>query len=151
MSPNYKKYLEMISFKWKYFNPNLSSSLSDLFTEISYSDVTLVSDDKIPFLAHKYVLSASSPVLKNILLDNPHSHPLICLRGVNHQELESILQFIYLGSSFYHGNMKRFLQTAKDLHITKMVESVLARNSSFGQEQTAHGDNETSSNGDASI
>ena len=150
LSPNFKKYQEMFSLKWKYFIPNLSSSLSDLFTENSYSDVTLVSDDKIPFLAHKYVLSASSPVLKTILLDNPHSHPLIYLRGVNHQELESILQFIYLGSSLYHGNMNRFLQTAKDLQIKQLVESVLSRNSLSGQAQTARGHNETINNGDTS-
>ena len=104
------------SIKWKYFIPNFSSGLSDVFPENDYSDVTLVSDDKIPFQAHKYVLSASSPVLKNILLDNPQSHPLIYLRGVKHQELKSILQFIYLGeASFYNNNINRFIQAAKDV------------------------------------
>ena len=58
-----------------------TSSLSDAFTEHCFSDVTLVSDDQRPFQAHKYVLSAFSPVLKDILLNNPHPHPLIYLRG----------------------------------------------------------------------
>ena len=119
-------YQEIFTLKWKFFIPNLSSCLSDVFTENSYSDVTLVSDDKIPFRAHKYVLSASSPVLKNILLNNPHSRPMIYLRGVQHQELESILQFIYLGeASFYHGNMNRFVQAAKDLQIKQPAETVV--------------------------
>ena len=65
------------------------------------SDVTLVSDDKIPFFAHKYVLSASSPVFKTVLLNKSQSNPLIYLRGVIHQELESILQFIYLGEASF--------------------------------------------------
>ena len=79
----------------------------------------------IPFRAHKYVLSAFSPFLKNILLDNHHAQPLIYLRGVKHQELESILQFIYLGeASFYHGNMNRFIQAAKDLQIKQLSTKV---------------------------
>ena len=67
----------------------------------SLSDVTLVSDDKIPFFAHKYVLIASGPVFKTVLLNKSQSNPLIYLRGVIHQELESILQFIYLGEASF--------------------------------------------------
>jgi len=120
---------EKCALKWKHLISNLSSSLSDVFTENSYSDVTLVGDDLIPFQAHKFILSALSPVLKNILLDNPHSHPLIYLRGVKHQELESILQFIYLGEiSVYPGNMNRFIETAKDLQIKKLAETVITGN-----------------------
>ena len=114
------------NLKWKYLISNQKSSLSEMFKEKSFSDVTLVSDDQIPFPAHRYILSAFSPVLKNILLNNPHSHPLIFLRGVNHQELDSILQFIYLGkASVYHGNMRRFAQAAKDLQIKKLAEGII--------------------------
>merc|ERR1712129_388993 len=136
LSTNYKMYQEIFTLKWKFFIPNLSSSLSDVFTENCYSDVTLVSDDKIPFRAHKYVLSASSPVLKNILLHNSHSHPLIYLRGVHHQELESILQFIYLGeASFYHRDMNRFIQVAKDLQIKQLAETVITENTFTNREE----------------
>ena len=112
--------------KWKYLNSNRSSSFKDVFEQKSFSDVTLVSDEQIPFPAHRYILSAFSPVFKDILLNNPHSHPLIFLRGVNHQELDSILQFIYLGkASVYHGNMRRFAQAAKDLKIKKLAEGII--------------------------
>ena len=87
---------------WKYLISTQKSSLSEMFKEKIFSDVTLVSDDQIPFQAHRYVLSAFSSVLKDILLKNPHSHPLIFLRGVNHQELFSFLQFIYLGKVSVH-------------------------------------------------
>merc|ERR1711954_283974 len=107
------------------FNYNIKSRVSDVINEQSFCDVTLVSDDHKPFLAHRYVLSSFSPVLKNILLNNPNSHPLIYLRGVNHQELDSILQFIYYGkASVDHSNMKRFAQTAKDLQIRKLAENI---------------------------
>ena len=111
--------------KWKYFNFNVKSRVSKVIKDQCFCDVTLVSDDQKPFQAHRYVLSAFSPVLKNILLNNPHSHPLIYLRGVNHQELDSILQFIYLGkASVNHSNMKRFAQAAKDLQIKKLAENI---------------------------
>ena len=123
----YLKMTEAIIYtlKWKNFSPNVKSRVSDVIKEQSFCDVTLVSDDQKPFQAHRYVLSTFSPVLKDILLNNPHSHPLIYLRGVNHQELDSILQFIYLGkASVNHSNMKRFAQAAKDLQIKKLAENI---------------------------
>ena len=117
---------DKFTLKWKYFIPNLSSSLCDAFKETNYSDVTLVSDDKKEFQAHKYVLTASSPVLKHILLNNPHPHPIIFLRGVKQQELESILHFIYFGEvSFYNSNMTRFIEAAKDLQIKQLTDTVM--------------------------
>ena len=111
--------------KWKDFNHNVKSRVSDVIKEQSFCDVTLVSDDHKPFLAHRYVLSSFSPVLKNILFNNPHPHPLIYLRGVNHQELDLILQFIYIGkASVSHNNIKRFAQAAKDLQIKKLAENI---------------------------
>ena len=114
------------SLNWKHIHSNnLTSNKPDKFKENSFSDVTLVSDDKIPYQAHKYVLSAFSPVLKNILLDNPHSHQLIYLRGINHLDLESILQFLYLGKvSIYAKNMDRFTQAATDLQIKPLVDEI---------------------------
>ena len=96
-----------------------------MFAEDNFSDVTLVSDDQISFQAHRYVISALSPVLKNILLDNPHSHPLIYLRGINHQELDSILQFVYLGEALvYKRNINRFAKAAKDLKIKMLTKNI---------------------------
>ena len=58
---------------------HLCSALSSTFTDKPFVDVTLISDDQIPLHAHKFILSACSPVLKTLLLENPHSHPLIYL------------------------------------------------------------------------
>ena len=140
-------YQKLVTLKWKYLIPNLSSGLSDVFTENSFSDVTLVSDDKLQFQAHKFVLSASSPLLKNILLDNTHPHPLIYLRGVKHQELKSILQFIYLGeASIYQCSMNRLIQAAKDLEIKQLAENVIVGNPCIASREDA--DLHISSNND---
>ena len=84
----------------RYFNENnVDANLKGLFTDNSLTDVTLVSDDQVTFQAHKLVLSLCSPVLKDLLLENPHSHPIIFLRGIKHEELQSLLQFMYLGEA----------------------------------------------------
>ena len=130
---------EVLTLKWKHFIPNLSFGLSNVFTENNFSNVTLVSDDKLSFEAHKYVLSAASPLLKKILLSNPHSHPLIYLSDVKHQELELILKFIYLGeASFYQGSMNRFIQAAKDLEIKQLAENVILGNPFIVSKEHVH-------------
>ena len=110
---------------WKYF----CSRFSDVFRRNIFSDVTLVSDDQIPFQAHRFILSASSPALKNLLLHNPHPNPVIFLRGISHQELDSILQFIYLGEvSVSKDNFQKFSNAAKDLQINQMAYNNLTAN-----------------------
>ena len=87
------------------------------------TDVTLVSDDKKQFKAHKIVLSASSPVFKSIISDNLSS-PIIYLRGIQSYEIESILQFIYLGqATFYQERMNEFLNVAKSFQIKEISHS----------------------------
>ena len=90
---------EHLSLIHTVFHKDLVSSLSYNFAETSFSDVTLVSDEQIPFQSHKFFLSACSPVLKGLLLSNPHCHPLIYLRGVKQQELLAILHFMYFGEA----------------------------------------------------
>ena len=47
-----------------------------------------------------------------------HSHPVIYLRGIQYSEIESLLQFIYLGEAkFYEERMNEFLSVSKSLEI----------------------------------
>ena len=122
---------EIYILKWKYFTLNRSSCLYSAFSKPQFSDVTLVSDDHRPFYAHKYVLGTFSPYFKDILLNNPHPHPLIYLRGIHHEDLYALLQFIYLGkASVYNSNIKRFALAAKDLQIKKLADNLRFGNQS---------------------
>ena len=97
----------------------------DLYHEREYADVTLVCDDQTQFKAHKIVLSACSPVFKKIIDNNPSQHPLIYLRGIQSYEMESILQFMYLGEGkFYQERMGEFIKVAKDLEVKEIIEAV---------------------------
>ena len=58
--------------------------------------------------------------MKNLLLCNPHSHPL--LRGIKQQELQSIMQFIYIGNDNIHqDSINRFLEILKDLQVKEVT------------------------------
>ena len=88
--------------QWKTYSNHLVGVFKDLREEGHFADVTLVSDDQIQTPAHKVVLSACSPVLKTLLVNNPHSHPLLYLRGIKQTELQAILKFMYFARHPVH-------------------------------------------------
>ena len=83
------------------------------------SDVTLACDDRTKFKAHKFALSACSPVFQLIIDDLPNKEDsFIYLRGVKSHEMQSILQYIYLGqATLSQDRMIEFLNVAKNLEI----------------------------------
>jgi len=114
----------LLPYKSKYFYNDLTTSLRDLFTKSNYSDVTLVSDDQIQFQAHKFVLSACSSVMESLLLNNPHPHPLIYLKGVKQQELGSILELMYCGQAMVNKDRINYIfDKANELQIKHLTYS----------------------------
>ena len=104
---------ENFCLKWKDFQINVSNTFRKLRTSDDFYDVTLVSDDQQQVSAHKVVLSSSSEYFKNILTANKHSHPMLCLTGVNAVDLKNILDFIYNGElQIYQDHLDQFLETA---------------------------------------
>ena len=86
------------------------------------TDVTIVSDELMIHKVHKSVLSASSKVLKQILVDNPHEHPLIYLNGVRESELQSLLQLMYKGETKYKkGQREPFLKLIQHLEMPGLI------------------------------
>ena len=57
-----KKY----DLKWKTFNEHLVGVFRDLGEKGNFTDVTLVSDDQMQTQAHKFVLSACSPIFSSV-------------------------------------------------------------------------------------
>ena len=78
---------DVLGIRWKLHLQSVHSMVVELTSE-DYSDVTLVSDGLQVYKVHKIVLSAISPVFKELLVGNPHEHPLIYLNGVKDQELQ---------------------------------------------------------------
>ena len=116
--------MEKFCLKWNDFQANVTSSFRKLRTADDFYDVTLISDDQKQATAHKIVLSASSEYFKNILKSNKHSHPMICLAGVNSNEINSILDYIYNGEvQIYQENLDKFLDVAQRFHIEGLMQS----------------------------
>ena len=86
----------------------------------------MVCDDKRKFKAHKMVLSACSSVFKSIIDDLPiNNDSVIYLKGIHHQDMESILEFMYLGvATFYRERINEFLNVAKNLEVKEISRDV---------------------------
>ena len=68
--------------------------------------------------AHKVILSSCSTFFKDIFIKNPHQHPLIYLNGININDLQKILTFIYCGEVEINKDLiNEFLNLSNDLEI----------------------------------
>merc|ERR1712200_208902 len=107
---------EKFSLRWNNFQQNISKTFSSLRSEEEFFDVTLISEDHKMMSAHKLVLSACSPYFKHILTMNKHSHPLLCLQGINILDLKYVLDYIYQGEVLIgQEELDRFVNIASRL------------------------------------
>ena len=103
---------------WTQFRTHLATTQQDLYQDKHFTDVTLVSDDDIQVAAHKVVLSSCSSVLRKLLLNNPHPHPLLYLRGINHQHMQAIIQYMYCGEvRVPQQDINEFISICNDLKV----------------------------------
>ena len=117
---------ENINITWNNFESRLSSSFADIWSQSKFLDVTLTAmaeDGTLEALqAHKVILSAASPVLKELL--DKHTYmasnaPVILyLQNFSARHLSLILEFIYRGRvSLPQDELTDFLGVAKSLQI----------------------------------
>ncbi|XP_023327404.1 protein tramtrack, beta isoform isoform X3 [Eurytemora carolleeae] len=114
---------EKFCLKWNDFETNLSRAFSELREEKDFFDVTLVCEDN-QLDAHKVILSACSPFFRNILKKNPHKHPLLYLKDVRWEDMQSILTFMYQGEvNVAQDQLTSFLAVAEDLKVKGLTQS----------------------------
>ena len=105
------------------FAENIRSAWQELQLESDFCDVTLACADN-QIQVHKVIISASSPVLKNILKLNSNKNPIIYLKGVQYSDLQNIVTFIYQGRvNVAQEDLESFLVIAKDLEIKGLCEN----------------------------
>ena len=101
MNLKFRPTMNQDNFKvtWDTHPDHVKNMLHEMMTSDYLTDVTLVCDDDIQIKAHKIVLSACSNVFKKIINSLPLNdrNAVIYLRGIQHKEMESILEFMYLG------------------------------------------------------
>jgi len=113
---------EKYSFQRNDFQENIISSFRELRNKTNFQDVTLVSDDQVQISAHKVVLAVCSGFFENILSKNTHSHPFLCLDGINSKDLHNVLDYVYNGEvQVKQDYLERFIQIAKKLQLQGLL------------------------------
>ena len=107
----------------KLFQPShVKQLLNEIVNNSSSTDVTLVSDDKTEFRAHKAILSSCSSVFYNVLADVQFQDIVIYL-DVEHQEIQTMLEYLYYGETQCNFKRKRaFLGMTKALQFSDISE-----------------------------
>ena len=109
---------EKFSLKWNDYQSNWKKSLSELRNDSEFTDVTLISEDKVKFSAHKLLLLSCSNMFKLILKGNNHANPLLYLGGVSSVNLSFILDYIYWGEvNLLQEQLESFLESAQKLEV----------------------------------
>jgi len=109
--------------RWNDFESNISVAFRELREDKDFFDVTLACDDE-QIQAHKVILSACSPFFRSILKRNPHSHPLLYLRGVKYSDLLSVLNFMYHGEvNVAQEDLNSFLAVAEDMKVKGLTQN----------------------------
>ena len=138
---DYKMADSLLSVDWKTYPTFLQNNYKNLYQSRSFSDVTLVSGDLHCVQAHRNILAGSSPVLEK-LISETGTNSVLYLRGISKENLESILQFLYLGETRIQiGSFYQFVEICKDLEIadwknTETINQEISEELSDLQEKT---------------
>jgi len=121
---------ENFCLRWNDFESNLSTAFMELRNDADMCDVTIATDED-SVAAHKLVLSACSPQLKEMIRkhirlsgSSGQQNILIYLRGVRHADLVSVLEFMYCGSvNVAQEDLNSFLAVAEDLKVKGLTQN----------------------------
>ena len=99
----------------------------------------MISDDKVKFSAHRFLLSSCSNLFKFILKGNIQTNPLLYLSGVNSHSLGFILDYIYHGEvNIYQNQLDSFLESAQKLEIEGLLGGTEDNNEKMNEEKYMH-------------
>ena len=114
---------DKFTFSWDHYHSDVPNIIKKLWQDQDFADVTLATKDNFQIRAHKFILSASSPIFQNILMKNPHSNPLIYLNNLKSAEVNLLLKFIYLGQcEVGQDGLIDFLAAGKELMVKGLAE-----------------------------
>jgi len=108
--------------QWSDHTTQLVDRLNSLLTSHIMMDVTLAAEGRL-IKAHKIILAAASNYFQDILSSSADNHPVIFFRSVAFSELESLIEYIYRGSTNVPGSsVQSFLSLAQSLGISGFVD-----------------------------
>ncbi|CAG2063067.1 unnamed protein product, partial [Timema podura] len=103
--------------RWRCYQQQLSEAFRTLLNRELLVDVTLACEGR-SLRAHRAILSACSNYFQDLFEENTHSHPIVILKDVTFEELESLIHFMYNGEVTVKNEcLPGFLRTAETLQI----------------------------------
>ena len=106
-----------LDMQWESFTSHLTSWMKDLYEDARSCDVTLICADGQKLKAHSYILKACSSAFKSILEDTE----TVYLRGINPDQLKSLLEFMYLGKTVIEDSMlTELLELASEFKVKEL-------------------------------
>ena len=127
---------EKYCLRWNEFSSNLSNAFNELRNDEDFFDITLITEES-EIRCHKLILGACSPHFKQIIKRlQSVQNPAIYLRGVRHEDIKNVLEFMYLGVvNVSQDDLDSFLAVAQDLCIKGTSYSDTILNSTFCKNQ----------------
>merc|ERR1712066_1172474 len=144
---------EELCLRWNDFESILSRSFCEMRNESDFFDVRVACFDNKSVMktlpAHRVVLSACSPVFKELLRvmggTGDSKGPLIFLRGISYHEMEAVLDFMYNGQTkVQHTDLDAFLAAAEELKIKGLTTNTGNQGGASGGNDSISGDAATS-------
>uniref|UniRef100_A0A2P2I3W4 Longitudinals lacking protein, isoforms H/M/V-like n=1 Tax=Hirondellea gigas TaxID=1518452 RepID=A0A2P2I3W4_9CRUS len=86
----------LLSLKWNNHRSTFFHVLSTIRSKESYCDVTLACDGRF-YSLHKFVLSTCSEYFEEMFERTSCKHPVIVLKDIRSDDLEALLNYMYVG------------------------------------------------------
>ncbi|KAK8776090.1 hypothetical protein V5799_030551 [Amblyomma americanum] len=97
------------------------AAFQQLLSNEALVDVTLACEGQ-SLKAHKMVLSACSPFLQALFVENPCKHPIVILKDMRYMELKAIVDFMYRGEvNVSQDHLTALLKAADTLKVKGLV------------------------------
>uniref|UniRef100_A0A0K2URQ6 Broadcomplex core protein isoform 6like [Musca domestica] n=1 Tax=Lepeophtheirus salmonis TaxID=72036 RepID=A0A0K2URQ6_LEPSM len=113
---------ETLCLRWNEFESSIKHGFSVLRSDKDFFDVTLACGSH-QIKAHKLILSTCSAFFRTLIKSVPHQHPLLYLRGVDFNNLESVLCFMYSGEVRVNPeDLDQFLSLAQELQVNGLMQ-----------------------------
>ena len=109
---------------WNSFNNENISMLKNLFDTKVFSDVTLVTGDKVVINAHRFILSCRSKTFENLLMRQDFDNHLT-VECITSDVMMLILKFMYTGQiNMEQDKLSKFIEAAHYLKLKTEIRNL---------------------------
>ena len=107
---------------WNSFNNENISMLKNLFVTKVFSDVTLVTGDKVVINAHRFILSSRSETFENLLMRQDFDNHLT-VECITSDVMMLVLEFMYTGQiNMEQEKFSKFIEAALYLKLKTEIK-----------------------------